>query len=192
MNYAALPDHELAALLKAGDNAAFTEIYRRYWKLLYQTALNITREEDLARDVTQDVFIDLWRRRATNDIAALKAYLQQAARYAVFKLLRQERASAAFYHELAAVTTEIIADDPLLFKEQQALLAALLQTLPEAHRETFRLSREEYLTYKQIAARLGISEKAVEKRLSKALKLLRAGLNAELCIAVIGLMAERK
>jgi RNA polymerase sigma-70 factor (family 1) len=192
MNYAALQDHELAALLKASDHAAFTEIYRRYWKLLYQTALNITREDDLARDITQDVFIDLWRRRATSDIAALKAYLQQAARYAVFKLLRQKRASAAFYHELAAVTTEIIADDPLLFKEQQVLLAALLQTLPEAHRETFRLSREEYLTYKQIAARLGISEKAVEKRLSKALKLLRSGLNAELCIAVISLIAERK
>lgn len=108
----------------------------------------------------------------------------------MLKHIRDEKQDQSFYERLAAVTTEIIADNPLLFKEQQQLFQQLIDTLPEECRESFRLSREENMTYKQIAEYLGISEKTVEKRISKSLNHFRSGLTASACVAVISVLAQ--
>lgn len=180
-----LTDPELISLLKEGREDAFTEIYLRYWKLLYNNADSVLGNEDLAKDIVQNVFISIWQRRADVEIQNLKAYLQQAVRFAVFKSIREQKVNDAFYERLAHVTVEIIHDNPLLYKEQQALLNRLINTLPADCREAYHLSREENLTYKQIAFQLGISEKTVEKRLSKSLNHIRNGLTVGTCVAVI-------
>lgn len=183
--YNTFTDKELLSLLKAGEESAFTEIYNRYWKLLYYTAHNIVQDEDSAKDIIQNVFISVWQRRNEVEIKSLKPYLQQATRFLVFKAIRAHQTDAGFYERLKLVTSEIIADDPLLFKEQQQILKELIETIPEHCRETFRLSREEGLTYKQIAMFLNVSEKTVEKRLSKTLKYIREGLTIEMCIVIL-------
>jgi RNA polymerase sigma-70 factor (family 1) len=170
-------DAELIDLLKSGDESAFTEIYDRYWKLLFKTAYSILRDFAMAQDITQNIFISLWERRNEANIQTLKPYLQQATRFAVFKAIRDQQTDKAFYERLADVTADIITDDLLLFKEQQELLKGVINGLPEDCREAFRLSREENMTYKQIAALLGISEKTVEKRISKSLQHIRRGMS---------------
>ena len=180
-----LTDLELVALLKQGQEAAFTEIYHRYWSSLYATANNILGDCELSKDTIQTVFISIWQRRTEINIQNLKAYLQQAVRFAVFKTIREQKVSDAFYERLAQVTVDIINDNPLLFKEQQELLNNLINTLPQDCREAYYLSREENLTYKQIAFQLSISEKTVEKRLSKSLNHIRNGLSIGICVAVI-------
>jgi RNA polymerase sigma-70 factor (family 1) len=179
-----ISDRELTDLLKTDNEDAFTEIYNRYWKPLFHTAYNIIRDEEISQDTVQNIFINLWQRRHTSEIHFLKPYLQQATRFSILKVIRDQQTDAKFYERLKSITSEIIADDPLLFKEQQELLRELLNSMPTNFSETFRLSREEGLTYAQIASQLNISEKTVEKRMSKSLKYLRKGLNWELCIAV--------
>ena len=183
--YSRLDDKELSELLKTGEQAAFTEIYNRYWKLLYNSAHNIIQDQDSAQDAVQDVFISLWQRKEEVDIQNLKAYLQQSVRFGVLKRIRAKKTDDEFYQHLADVTLDILSDDPLIFKEQQTLLNNLLDNLPEDCKETFHLSREENFTYKQIAAHLSISEKTVEKRMSKSLKYLRNNLNYEMCVALL-------
>lgn len=184
-SYNNLTDNQLIELLKSGDEHAFTEIYNRFWKMLFTTAHAIIQDQEIAKDVVQNVFIGLWQRRDVSDIQSLKPYLQQATRFQVLKAIRAQQTDLRFYDRLKEITSEIINDDPLIFKEQQQLLSELLDTLPENCRETFRLSREEGFTYKQIASHLDISEKTVEKRVSKSLKHLRGGLNWEMCVALI-------
>jgi RNA polymerase sigma-70 factor (family 1) len=183
--YIKIPDQDLISALKAGDQQAFNEIYNRYWKSLYHTANNILQDKDLAADAIQEVFISLWLRKAQVDILSLKSYLHQAVRFTVLKAIRAQKTDQQFYDRLAMVTSEIIAENPLLFKEQQYLILDLIEQLPGECKETFKLSREENLTYKQIATQLSISEKTVEKRMTKSLKVLRGGLNLEVCIAII-------
>lgn len=183
--YSNTSDHELLPLLSAGDMAAFTEIYNRYFRQLLRTAHNILDDQDLAQDVVQNVFISMWNKRGQVQIGQLKPYLHQATRYTVLKQIRERKQDQGFYLRLAQITTDIITDNPLLFKEQQQLLQELIDTLPENCKETFRLSREENKTYKQIAEMLGISEKTVEKRISQALKHFRAGLSTATCVAVL-------
>lgn len=178
-------DSELISLLKAGEEAAFSEIYSRYWKLLFERAYVILRNEDSAKDAVQEVFISLWNRKEIIEIMQIKAYLQQAIRFKVLHFIRDERTDGEFYSRLRNITTEIIADNPLLFKEQQNLLNELVDSLPDDCKEAFLLSREEELTYKQIAEQLNISTKTVEKRISKSLKYLRENIGLGYCVAII-------
>ncbi|MBO9154456.1 RNA polymerase sigma factor [Chitinophaga sp. GCM10012297] len=184
-DYTGFADQELLHLLKEDDEAAFTEIYKRYWKLLYTTAFGIIRDGDAAQDILQEVFIRIWRGRHTLDITSLKPYLQQAARFGVLKAIRAQKTDKAFYDRLAAITIDVLAEDLLLYKEQRELFEKLLSGLPENVKEAFYLSRENNLTYKQIAARLNISEKTVEKRISKSLRYFRDNLNYEMCVIIL-------
>jgi RNA polymerase sigma-70 factor (family 1) len=176
MSYNKLDDSDLLQLLLQGEEGAFSEIYERYWKLLFYTAHNIIRDKDIAQDVVQEVFISLWQGRRAVKIQSLKAYLQQAARFQTLKAIRAQKSDDQFYSRLATVTTDIIYENPLLFKEQEALLKKILGSLPDDCRHIFHLSREEQLTYKQIAGQLNISEKTVEKKMSICLKHIRQAL----------------
>jgi RNA polymerase sigma-70 factor (family 1) len=190
-DYRFMTDTELTVLLKQGDQGAFTHIYNTHWKLLFRTAYHILQDHTTAQDIVQNVFISLWQRRNEATILNLKAYLQQATRFGVFKAIRKLKHDQLFFDRLAQVTVDIITDNPLLFKEQQQLIKNLVDTLPEECKETFRLSREENMTYKQIAALLDISEKTVEKRLSKSLKHLRQGLSLGTCITILTVITGR-
>lgn len=178
-------DAELTELLRKGDRGAFTIIYNNYWKLLFHTAHRILNNTIVAEDIVQDIFVSLWNRKNEAVILNLKAYLQQATRFAVYQAVREKKHDDAFYNRLALVTADIITDNPLLFKEQQELLSEIINALPEDCKETFRLSREEGMTYKQIAAFLNISEKTVEKRITKSLKHIRKGLSLSGCLSVL-------
>lgn len=187
--YKNIDDEELVRQLKFDDKNAFTEIYNRYWKLLFSTAQRITDNTDSAQDTVQNIFLSLWQRRHEVDIISLKAYLQQATRYAVLQAIREKQSDDRFYERLRILTSEIINDDPVIFKEQQELLKELLESMPENCTRTYLLSREEGLTYKQIAARLEISEKTVEKRMTKSLKYLRRGLNWNYVLLLLYLLS---
>lgn len=173
MPYPNLEDIQLLQLLQKGNEEAFAEVYNRYWKLLYTTARNIIQQEEFAKDAVQEVFIALWQRRMESNIQNLKAYLQQAVRFQILKAIRTQKTDEQFYSRLATVTADIIYENPLLFKEHEVLFREIMSTLPDDCRQIFHLSREEQLTYKQIAGQLNISEKTVEKKMSFCLKHIR-------------------
>jgi RNA polymerase sigma-70 factor (ECF subfamily) len=187
MSYSAKEDSELLQLLHQEDEGAFAEIYNRYWKPLFVTAHNLIQNRDIAQDMVQEVFIALWQRRQEVQIQSLKAYLQQAARFQVLKAIRAQKTDDQFYSRLAGVTANMVYEDPLLFKEQETLLRQTVASLPDDCRNVFRLSREEHLTYKQIAGQLNISEKTVEKKMSICLKHIRQALqqNPGLSISLV-------
>lgn len=173
MKYSALTDQQLLTLLKEANKDAFAEIYNRHWSSLYWSAYNIIRSESVAQDAVQEVFIALWQRGAETDIQVLQAYLRQAVRFQILKAIRKQKADEQFYNRLVNVTASIVYENPLLFKEQESLLRDILDTLPEDCRIIFQMSREEQMTYKQIALQLNISEKTVEKKMTLCLKHFR-------------------
>lgn len=180
-----LTDIELLEGLKNNDGEAFTGIYNRYWQSLYYTAVNVLQQPPLAEDIVQEVFISLWRRRDELEITHLKAYLSKAVKFQVLKTIRDNKADNLFYERLQRITATIIKEDPLLGKEMQVIFARLAADLPEDCREIFRLSREEGLTYLEIASRLQISVKTVEKKMSFSLKHFRAGLSEVLLLFML-------
>src|SRR5687768_6908742 len=85
MLYASHTDEELLTLLKKGNEQAFTELYNRYWKLLFSIAYQKTEQPADAEEIVQDVFADLWKRRKKTVIqVSIKSYLAAATKFHIY------------------------------------------------------------------------------------------------------------
>jgi RNA polymerase sigma-70 factor (family 1) len=181
-------DEELTALLRGGDQPAFTEIYNRYWSLLYAHVYKMLRDKGDTEDVVQEIFSTLWlKKEGLSEATNLRGFLYVSARNRVFNLIGQQRVRQDYLGVIAAFIGE--ADLGTLQQLDENELAGLLDSeirlLPAKMREVFELSRKENLSHKEIAARLQLSEQTVKKQVQNALKILKprlkdAGLGAAL------------
>jgi len=171
-------DSELLVLLKRGDERAFAELYKRYWKKLFAIAFNRLSCPEDAEEIVQDIFASLWRRRTTlKDDLNVGVYLSVSVKYRVIKTLGKHFLEKQYIDSL--VTRDQIDDSTqewLAFDELREQLTVSIAQLPEKCRLVFQLSRDQGFSQKQIATELGISEKTVEAHLGKAFKILRTKL----------------
>lgn len=175
--YSALSDQELSALLKAGDKSAFTAIYQRYWKLCYQSAFHILKDDEACMDVLQDIFVWLWQNHNKLNIGYLKTYLLTAVKFKMLNVIRQGKLKNTIHKEM--FTGELEAepvDSDMEVKELMGIILEFADQLPAQSKQIFRLSRYEYLSNKEIALKMGISEKTVKNQLNISLKKLRSTL----------------
>jgi RNA polymerase sigma-70 factor (ECF subfamily) len=183
--YSSYTDEQLLHFTSESDSHAYTEIYYRYSKDIYLVAWNGTRDRDKAEDIVQEVFVSLWQRRKEVEITILKGWLLGATRFQVLKAFRQQKADTNFLARLANASQVIFENDPAAFKELQERIPAVMGSLPEDQQEIFRLHREEQLTYREIADKLGISIKTVEKKMSLTLRHLRLGLDETITVLAV-------
>ncbi|BAV05126.1 sigma-70 family RNA polymerase sigma factor [Filimonas lacunae] len=160
---------ELVLLLRSGNEHAFNQIYTLYWRKLYALAYQRLRNKQAAEDVVQEVLAGVWQRRTTSLINNLEAYLATATRYAVIRQLGKEHAVTTETEQASDLTTDEMHDTRLLWHTLQKEI----HKLPEKCRLVFQYSRELGLTNKEIADSLDISQKAVEKHITKAIRALR-------------------
>ena len=177
--YKSYSDSELFDLLKVRDRAAFTEIYKRYWKVMYVHAVKMLGEKDDAKDIVQDVFVNLWAKGNHIPLNTnLSGYLYVSARNKIINLIHQKNirknsSSLALPPEKADNTTfEKIAE-----KELISVVEKEIQNLPEKMQCIFNLSRKQNLSHKEIANQLSISDKTVKKQIGNAIKLIKPKLN---------------
>jgi RNA polymerase sigma-70 factor (ECF subfamily) len=189
-NYPTHTDDQLLKQLHQSDELAFAEIYNRYWKPLYTSAHNILQVREAAQDAVQEVFISLWKRREAVQVEVLQSYLHQAVRFQVFKAIRLAKTDQDFFNRLAGISKDILIEDPVLFKELEALYQQLIQSLPPDEQEIFLLHRDGGLTYKQIAEQKNISVKTVEKKMSHALKEIRYGIDDAFLVVVMAYLFQ--
>jgi RNA polymerase sigma-70 factor (family 1) len=172
-----MDDSDLLLQLKQDVRGAFDEIYNRYWMVLYNTAYKRTRNREQCRDAVQNVFIDLWQRRAVVNITHLSAYLHQAVRFQILKALAKDPQQSVFLNDAENLfTSPIYTDDGLKEKEALKLIGLWLETLPEKRRNIFILHYKEGLSTREIAEKLGISQNTVQAQLYTATESLRAKL----------------
>jgi RNA polymerase sigma-70 factor (ECF subfamily) len=181
-------EQQWLAALKAGDEAALRRIFDRHYPALLGDIYRIVPDEDTCQDIAQEVFVELWRKRAELDIhTSLRAYLRRAAINRALNFLKTNKRYVFDEPEPSADTS---ASDISRKLEQEALedaLHAAIKTLPEKCRLVFSLSRFENLSHREIAEQLGISVKTIENQITKAMKHLREALarHADLSPVVI-------
>jgi RNA polymerase sigma-70 factor (ECF subfamily) len=179
----------LLARIGAGDDAALAAVYDGHAALVFGLARRVTRDEQLARDITQEVFAYLWEFPTRVDLArgSLRAYLAVVThRRAVDEVRRSERRArteAALAADTAGAATEgpeggVV--DAAARSWGKVRLAAGLAALPADQRTAVELAYYDGLTYKQVAERLDIPEGTAKSRLRLAMARLRASLDAEI------------
>lgn len=172
-----LSDLELLLLIRNDDVSAFEELYHRYWESMYNAAYKRLRSREQCRDLLQDIFADLWRRKNQLSIDNVSGYLHMAVHYQVYKLVAKQATGPAFMELFEKIATSpYAADNALAEKETQQVIHAWINTMPEKRREIFHLYYEEKMNTRDIATHLNISQKTVQNQLGKAVQHLRTRL----------------
>jgi RNA polymerase sigma factor (sigma-70 family) len=172
-----LPD---IALAKSGDQLAFTRLIEQLTNTVGSIALAITKDLDSSEDVSQKVFIKVWR-----DIDQLKEnisflpWVRQITRYTAFNHMRDEKVNRNVKGDetdrllATLVDHNHSADATLLREEQNTLIQTLLAELPDESREIVLLYYREQQSSQSVALLLGINEATVRKRLSRVRALIK-------------------
>jgi RNA polymerase sigma-70 factor (ECF subfamily) len=161
--------------LRAGDEAAFEALFRALAPGLCALVTRYVRSRQVAEELVQDLFFDLWTRRAQLVIEqALTSYLSAAVRNRALNYLKREQRAVQWR---AAAGPDRGEADPAAPDESELLDALELQDaiehLPARCRLVFTLNRQQDMTYGEIAASLGLSIKTVETQMGRALRTLR-------------------
>ncbi|RQO74456.1 RNA polymerase sigma-70 factor [Pedobacter sp. KBW06] len=176
--YSQANEMQLLVLVKEGDHDAFNQVYERFYKPLFGYAYHMIDDKYVCDDMVQDVLTWFWEHRAHHQINNLKSYLLTAIKYQAAKYIR--RGKIRENHLLATLnnTTITVNEESLEFRELQAVITSSIHQLPEKCREIFRMSREDQLSNREIAAKLGISEGTVAVQIKRALDKLRDNLGS--------------
>ena len=170
-------DDELVILLGQNDDAAFSEIYERYWLKLYNESYKRLKDKDLCADVIQDVFADLWLNREDRKIENLAAYLFTAVRYRVFTLYKKEKNICALAEPIEFMVAHAADPDSIFFeKEIRECITIWLEMQPEKRRQVFVMKFGQDLSTREISEILQVSQKTVQNQFTTSLRLLRVHL----------------
>lgn len=152
----------------------FEKTYTQYWKKLTAFSYTMTQDNDLAQNIVQDVFVDLWERKSEVEINAIEPYLFRAVKNQVFKHYQNNRFDKTILEDKFEdyVIDHFATIDP----EVMDLLYSLLDKLPEKRKEVLLMYKMQDMTIDQIADELGISKQTVKNQISSGLKQLREGL----------------
>lgn len=170
----------LEAFIGEGSEAAFNELIQQHVDLVYSAAVRITGNEQLAQDAVQFVFVALAKdaRSVLPKLkvgAPLSGWLHTTARNVASKLVRTEVRRRAREKEALSMSQFEMQDAPD-WEEIAPHLDAALGTLKEDQRHVLLLRFFERKTAKEIAAKMGLSEEAIQKRATRALESLRQSL----------------
>jgi RNA polymerase sigma-70 factor (family 1) len=185
--YNKLSDQELAVLLKKGDRNAFTEIFFRYHGALYIHAFRRLQDREECRDLVQELLTALWAKRDELELKhTLSGYLYMSVRNRIFDLLARKRVNDVYISSIQEYEVKGYNLTDALVRRNQlaAIIDKEISELPLRTREIFELSRKGFLSHKEIASRLNISEQTVKTTVNNALKILRIKLGTMLSLLV--------
>jgi len=178
-------DSELIRKLKDNQEDAMIILYKSYWKVLYISAFKILQDKHACEDIIQELFIKIWNKRAELEIrSSIQSYLLAAVRYEVFRKIRESKNYEPIINDIIETVSDRSAYDILEYKELQARISGVIDTLPAKCKQVYMLSRIELLSHKEISSQLSISTKTVRNHLTKALEQLRISMNQVLLFLI--------
>lgn len=175
-NAISISDQQLLTDLSNGNDTVFPLIFDRYWKRLYSYAYKIYRDDKVCEDIVQEIFISLWEKASESQILNLEAYLLRSVKYRVANHIRSLKFSNSQEEILENIPYPSNSVLSLEYQEFEKEVLSQVKKLPPRCREIFILSRFDNYSNSEIAEKLDISIRTVEKQISNALSYLKANL----------------
>jgi len=169
-----MDDRQILILFSQDPEKGMELLYIQYYTMLCSIASIKLDNSDLARDLVQELMAELWKGRdQLVNIDNLQAYLITAVKYKVIRFNKSRQ-----HGTVQSLNTELIIpntsdSDQLEYEELKSLINQTISSLPSRAKNCFLMNRDQNLTYKQIALKLGISPKTVDHHISHALKKLK-------------------
>lgn len=187
-DYNKYSDQELATAMCEGNDAAFREIYDRYYTLLYLFAYNKIRNVEEAKDVVHDVFE--WMIDHRKDFVlktSLSSYLYKSVLNKVLNIFSHQAIVKKYieqgdhFIEVDSVETDYLIRE----KDIAELIRQEIEAMPPKMREVYELKFNGYLSAREIAAKLDITENTVNTHLKRAVKQLKKNLGTAVFVLYI-------
>ncbi len=158
------------------------EVYDQYFESLKGFLYYKTGDIDLSEDLVQEVFIKVWEKRDSIKKDTVKSLLYTIANNLMINHFKHKQ--VVMNHQGDVIAQNRAEHNSPQFvleeKEFERKLNDVIQSLPEGCREVFLMNRIDKLKYEEIANRLELSVKAIEKRMSKALSIIREQLGVKI------------
>jgi len=151
----------------------FESVYKQYAKDIRRFLFYKTQDLDKAEDILQETFIKLWDNCGKVKYESVKSYLHTIATNTFLNMIKHDKVVRKHQESLVNHKDNESPEFIMLEKEFMVKLEHTIDSLPEKQKEVFLLNRIEKKKYKEIAEQLGISVKAVEKRMHLALVVIR-------------------
>lgn len=187
LNYQGLSDLELLEHIGNKDRDALASLYERYGRRVFALAVRILTDAVSAEEVTQDVFMSVWRRGAsyTSKKGKFTTWLFSIAHNRTIDELRKRRRDRSRTNDdiddhLNLESGDISPADATVAQSEYDKVKAALETLPEEQKNVVELSYFKGLTQTEIATKTGQPLGTVKTRMRLALKKLRKALSAEM------------
>jgi RNA polymerase sigma-70 factor, ECF subfamily len=179
-----LGSKEMLEKIISGDESSFEIVYRFYYPRLNYFAKQYLFEEDVARNIVQDTFTELWdKRESLRNDSNLQAWLFTVTKHKSLKEISHLKSKLNYDNFIKSRQLEVnyksLSDfdtSHIIFEELQIQIQNAIEKLPPACRKVFEMSRFEDKKNKEIAEELNLSIKTVEAQISKALKSLKCDL----------------
>jgi RNA polymerase sigma-70 factor (ECF subfamily) len=169
-------DDRILEMLLANDQQVIQLLYATYYTPLRKVLRHRVADEQTANDIIVELILSLWEKRHQLALRKpLMGYLSTAARNNAINFQRRQatgRSQDVSYSSAHAEPASPAADTAMLNEDLERIIQQSIDVLDVKTRTIFILSRQEEYTYKEIAAQMKLSQKAIEKHMSKAIRLL--------------------
>ena len=175
-------DNSDKKLFKIEDRNHFKSVFDEYYAPLYHYALRIIYDDQLAEDMVQEIFLDLWKKKDSAYINKIANYLYTSIRFKCMNHLRHEKVKRN-YAEKNIAEAQFQIDDSIIMIEEEMIkeISKLIDTMPSQRKNVFQLYLDG-LSQDEIANELNISVNTVKTHKLKARQFLRAHLKNSLYI----------
>lgn len=165
--------------LMEGNEGAFRTVYDLHSEQVYKFAFRFLKDSAWSEEVVQDVFLKLWlNRKMLDEQGNIWLYLYVIAKRLCLNKLREIRKTKVLFEQLMK-SIEVEGnkiEEQLTVDEINQFAEKIIANLPRQQQLVFRLSREEGLSHKEIAQKLGLSPNTVKNHMVQALRTLKIGL----------------
>ena len=174
--------------LREGCHEAFMEIYNKNNRLMYNYIRKYVSDSNTIDDIIHNSFLNLWNAKERISVYhKVENYLFRITRNEIYKYYRERLRKLSIEEEIQKSKTEsyvVEGEDCLANLEYEKIYRLAIMQLPPQRQKIFKLSREEGLSYQEIAERLDISPNTVKEHMSLAMKTIRTYLVKEHDIAL--------
>lgn len=171
-------DSVLFQLIKQRDKNAFTQIYNKYHRYLYILAFRFLKNDEMAEDAVQYVFVKLWiNTRDINVEVNLKNYLYTMTKNYILNQIRDKKEIISINYEYAQKEIEDDGSDIQKMIEETQLSDLLykgIESLPHQKKEICKKKIQENKSNQEIADEMGLSVHTVKSHYQESIKLLRS------------------
>lgn len=183
---------ELIRLLNLGNETAFNELYKIYIKPVYKKILFIVKEEEIAEELSQDLFIKIWQKRKEIDPEkSFKSFLYTIAHNLVYDYLRKVARDKQLLNRLMvnAVDYYLHTEEVFQARETQKILTEAIEKLPPQGKQVFTLCKLEGKSYEEVSRLMGITVATVNSHMVKSSRFVKEylyrNLDADLLMTVV-------